>query len=262
MSNDRGPGEQKREGLSRLFYPFLAAIQFLTVAPPIVQRPFEPPELGRAVGYFPLVGVLLGALLVGLERVVASLFPPGVTAALLLASWVALTGALHLDGFLDSCDGLLGGHTPESRMRILQDERVGAFGLAGGVSLLLLKYSALAAIPRLTTPLLLAPALGRWGIVLAQVYFPYGRPGGLGQAMKDHAGWTQAALATAIALATAWLFGGWVGLAAVPLVGAVSWAVSAFALGRIPGLTGDIYGAICEIAEAVVLLFFAARLAI
>jgi adenosylcobinamide-GDP ribazoletransferase len=237
---------------------FLAALQFLTVIPPLVRRPFTDEEMGRSLGYFPLVGLLLGGLLAGLDWALARVLPVGVGAALVLVGWVALTGALHLDGFLDACDGLLGGWSPEERLRILRDERVGAFAVAGAVLLLLVKYAALAALPDRTTALVLAPTLGRWGMVLAVVAFPYARLEGLGRAMKGHTGWAQGALATGIALVGTWLAGHWSGLAALVLAGAVTWAGALFTLGRLPGLTGDIYGAICEMVETAVLLTFVA----
>src|SRR5512137_1301144 len=162
--------------------PMLVALQFLTVAP-LPARLFTPLEMGRAVGYFPMVGALLGCVLALLDRGLNAVWPASVASALVLAAWVGLTGALHLDGFLDTCDGLLGGHSPEERLRIMRDERVGAFAVTGGVLLLLVKYAALAALPGRAPALILAPTLGRWGMALAIAAFPYARPEGLGRAM-------------------------------------------------------------------------------
>jgi adenosylcobinamide-GDP ribazoletransferase len=234
----------------------LAAVQFLTIAPPVVRRCFTPAELGRAVGYFPLVGLLIGGFLVGLDRLLARFLPPGVAAALVLTGWIVCTGALHLDGFLDTCDGLFGGRTPEDRLRILRDERVGAFAVIGGVILLLVKFQSLAAISHRSAALCLAPVLGRWGMVVAVVAFPYARAEGLGRAMKDHAGWGQALLASAIAAAAAWFIGGQLGLIFLLLSGALMFVTARFVLTRLPGLTGDIYGALCELVEVLVLLGF------
>lgn len=245
---------------------FLVALQFLTVAPAVIRRLFTPRELGQATAYFPLAGGLVGAVLALAAGLFAAIFPAPLPAALTLAVWVGLSGALHLDGFLDACDGLLGGFDPESRLRIMRDERVGAFALAGGALLLLLKFSALAALAagsRLALPaLLLAPVLGRWAMAVAVVAFPYARAEGLGRAMKDQAGRREALLATlfallAIALVTP-LAGAWQGLAALLVAGGVLWAGARFALGRIPGLTGDLYGALNECVELAVLLVFAA----
>lgn len=237
---------------------FLAAVQFLTIAPPLVRRAFTPAELGRAVGYFPLVGLLIGGFVIGLDRLLASFLPSNVTAALVLTGWILCSGALHLDGFLDSCDGLFGGRTPEDRLRIMRDERVGAFAVIGGVLLLLVKYQALTAISPRSAPLGLAPVLGRWGMGLAVVAFPYARAEGLGRAMKHHAGWSQALLASAIAIAAAWFAAGWIGLVILSLCGALIFLLARFVLTRLPGLTGDVYGALCELLEVLVLLSFVA----
>ncbi len=239
--------------------PLAAAFQFLTLAPSLVRRPFTAEEMGRAVGFYPLVGAAMGLALAGLEAGLRRLFFPGVAPALTLAAWVLMTGALHLDGWLDSCDGLLGGWTPEERLRIMRDERVGAFGLAGGVLLLLLKFAALTATPRPTAALVVAPTLGRWGMAVAVVGFPYARREGLGQAVKARAGRRQVALASLFALPTAILAGGWQGGLGLVVALLTVLALARFALARLPGLTGDLYGAIGEAVELTTLLLFAGR---
>ncbi len=236
----------------------LAALQFLTITPPLVQRPFTPEELGRSVGFFPAVGLALGAALYGLALGLGRVFPPGVAAALVLATWVILTRALHLDGFMDACDGLFGGFTPEQRLAIMRDSRVGAFGVAGGVLVLLTQFAVIQAALAGPLALLIAPVLGRWAMALALVAFPYARAEGLGRAMKDHARWPQAALATATALAAAWLAARWAGLLALAVAGLTALLGAWFALRRIPGLTGDIYGALGVATELAGLLSLAA----
>jgi len=236
----------------------LVAVQFLTLSPAWIKRAFTPQELGRSVGYFPLVGAWIGALLLGAGWLSGLVFPDSVRSALILAVWVGLTGALHVDGFLDACDGLLGGFTPESRLEIMRDERVGGFALAGGVLLFLLKFTAVLALPGLYPALLLAPVLGRWVMGLAMARYPYARPQGLGKSMKENIQPAQVVLATSIALLAAGFAAGWLGLAACAVSLAVGWVGARFTLRRIPGLTGDIYGALCELVETVVLLFFVA----
>jgi adenosylcobinamide-GDP ribazoletransferase len=252
------PRRSWRDTVCGLPLGFLAALQFLTVVPPLVRRPFTPAELGRAVGWFALVGVLLGASLAGADRALALLFPPGVTAALVLALWVLLTGALHLDGFLDSCDGLFGGHTLEARLRIMRDERAGAFAVIGGVLLLLVKYACLAGLASRAVALVVVPTVARWGMAVAVVAFPYARPEGLGRCMKDHAGWWQVTLASLTALVTATLAAHWLGLVVVALAAVATAVAGAFILRRLRGLTGDSYGALCEMLEALTLLAFVA----
>jgi len=248
-------------GLLTPFTDFLVAMQFLTVIPPVIKRLFTPQEMGRAVGYYSLVGLFIGVVLAGADRLFALFLPPLLNAALLLAAWVLSSGALHVDGFLDSLDGLLGGFTPESRLSILRDEHKGAFAVAGGILLFLIKFAALYSLAGWRTPaLLLAPALGRWSMALAIVAFPYARQEGLGRVMKDNAGWIQAGLATFFVLPAAWLAAGFHGLAACAVTVLVGLFVVWFTLRRIPGLTGDIYGALCELVEAAVLLVFCVTL--
>jgi adenosylcobinamide-GDP ribazoletransferase len=238
---------------------FLAAVQFLLISPAFVRRPFTAKELGSAVGFYPLVGLILGGLLVGLDWLAGWLFPPLLRAAIVLTGWVLLTGALHLDGFLDACDGLLGGFTPERRLEIMRDERVGAYALSGGILLLLIQLSAISALDESRLfALVLAPVLGRWGIALALIAFPYVRTSGLGREIKDNARTPQAVLATIFALVVllvaARFYNPW-SILAVFIVVLITWlAVMRFTLKRIPGLTGDIYGATNFLIETTVLL--------
>jgi adenosylcobinamide-GDP ribazoletransferase len=233
----------------------LAAFQFLTTFPAIVRRSFTAGELGRAVGFFPLVGLALGGVFYGLVSGLRLAFPLPVTAILILAAWLLLTRALHFDGFLDTCDGLFGGFTSERRLEIMRDSRVGAFGVAGGGLLLLAKYAAILSLPHLSG-LLLAPVLGRWVLSTAIFAYPYARDKGMGRDMKDNVRWPQVILATIITILAAWLFAWWTGLLALALAGIVLWLGASFILRRIPGLTGDSYGALCELAELAVLLLF------
>jgi len=254
MNNRIPPLEKEPHLLLAPFYELLAAAQFLTIAPAFVRRPFSAKEMGRSVGFYPLIGLIVGAVLLGANTLLTFLLPLQVRAALILTLWIILSGGLHFDGFLDSFDGLFGGHTTESRLRIMHDERVGAFGLAAGICLLLIKFTALSALTNWNTALLLAPTLGRWGMSIALVAFPYGRKQGLGRDIKDNTGWREAIISSLIAVVIAWLSAGWAGLAAFGLAGIVIWICAKFTLKRIPGLTGDIYGALNEIVEVCCLL--------
>jgi adenosylcobinamide-GDP ribazoletransferase len=234
-----------------------AAFQFLTIFPAVIRRAFSGVELGRAVGLFPRVGLALGGILYGMDIGLRLLFPAPLVAVMILASWLVLTRALHFDGFLDMCDGLFGGFTPERRLEIMRDSRVGAFGVAGGGLLLLSKYAAILSLAHFSG-LLLAPILGRWALSLAVFGYPYAREKGLGRDMKDNVRWSQVVTATIVSVLAAWFFAGWIGLLAFIVSGIVVWLGAGFILRRIPGLTGDSYGALCEMVEVVVLLIFAA----
>ncbi len=238
--------------------PFLLALQFLTTIPVRVSGEVTPRMMGRAMAWFPVVGLTLGAILALADLALQAIFPPTVGAALLLAVWVALTGALHLDGFLDCCDGLLAAKSPEKRLEILHDTRVGAFAVVGAVCLLLLKFTALLELPggHRSAALLVIPALTRAVMVYAARAYPYARPGpGLGQLFRDGLAWREVVAAAVVAVAAAWLALGLTGLALALCVWLLTVGIAWLVQRRIPGLTGDAYGAINELTEVGALLF-------
>lgn len=233
----------------------LTALGFLT-ALPVPRRDVTPVTLGRSLIFFPFVGLLVGLLLFGLDRVLAWVLPGGVRAALLLMALIALTRGLHLDGLIDCCDGLFGGFTPERRREIMRDSRVGAFGVLGAVAFLLLRYSGIVALDggwRLVG-LVLPSVMGRWAMTAAIVAYPYGRAEGMGADFKRAAGWWQAGLATiaAVVLGAA-VWWPWGAVALIPAV-LMLMLVAHFILGRLGGMTGDCYGAINELVEVAILL--------
>ncbi len=235
--------------------PFVA-IQFLSVLPPLVRRPLGPSDLGRSESFFPLAGLLLGALLAGTELLLRPVVAQPVRDVLLVALLAALTGALHLDGVIDTFDGIFAHGGPARRLEIMRDPRAGAFGVVGLVLLLALKLAALGSLPpdaRLPA-LLLAPALGRWAIVLVTRQFPYARPEGMGRSFKDAVRWSHVALAGTMAAGLAWAVSGPSGLMVAASVSVLALLLARWLAGRLGGLSGDTYGAICELTEAGVLV--------
>ena len=191
----------------------IAAFQFLTIFPTIIKRMFTSQEMGRAVGWFPLVGVVLGFALYGVNHAANLLFPQNVSAALTLFAWIAFTRFFHLDGFMDTLDGLFGGWTPERRLEIMKDSRMGAFGTIGGILVLLTKYAALSSTLYLFPSIMLATTLGRWASPLVIYAFPYAREDGLGIEMKRNVSIREIIIATLIAGITSWFVYGWLGFA-------------------------------------------------
>lgn len=238
----------------------LAAFQFLSIFPAVIRRPFTEKELGRSVGYYPLVGLAIGGVLFGIMNGISRFFSLQVSAAVVLILWVVLTRAIHLDGFLDTCDGLFGGFTPEKRLVIMRDSRVGAFALVGGVVLLISMFSAIESTNSMLCSLLLAPVFGRWALSFAVIAFPYARSEGMGRVIKDNSCWSQLSLASLTTLVIAWFVGGWIGLIVFGLVIIICFLWLRYVLRLIPGLTGDIYGATCVVIEVLVLVFFSARI--
>lgn len=234
----------------------LCAFQFLTILPPIIRRSFTAQELGRSVAFYPLVGLTFGGVLYGVAVALDSVLSPYLLAVILLSLWLILTRGLHFDGFLDACDGLFGAFAPEKRMEIMHDSRVGAFGVAGGILLLLAKFSALLSLDHMLAALILSPVLGRLMMSVAIVLYPYARDKGLGKDIKNNAGWVQLLTALLFSVVITWVTTGWVGLIVLLCIFVLGNLWILFVLKRIPGLTGDIYGATCEICELLTLIIF------
>ena len=241
----------------------IAAIRFLTVIPIPWGRPQSPQAVGRSQAYFPLVGLGLGLALVGLDQGLGRVLADAPRAWLLVLALAALSGGMHLDGLADSADGLLGaqGQTPERRLAIMRDGRVGAYGVLALIAVLSLKWSAVLSLPVgvRAEALLLAPCLGRATVVVGTTAFPYARRAGLGLAVNQAARGSTLVVAGAIALGAAGALLGWGGLViATIVVTATALAVGAWATRRLGGLTGDVYGALVEVTEVMTLLLVAA----
>ena len=235
---------------------FLAALQFLTIISIPWRREAQPEEVGRSTGYFPVIGLIIGLILAGLNWLFSLILPSAVANALLIVSLVILTGALHLDGFVDTCDGIAGHKTVENRWRVMHDSRVGGFGIVGVVLLLLVKYVSLSSIPEslLLTALVLMPVSSRWAMSYAIFTYPYARPSGLGKAFKQGTSWPRFTLATIITVAVVAILAQLNGLAIMFLIWVITVAMAAYFKSKFSGLTGDNYGAINEVAEVGVLI--------
>ena len=203
--------------------------------------------------------MLLGLLLVGLDRGAREIFPPYLTAAILLAFLIAVNRGLHLDGFMDFCDGLFGGFSRERRLEIMRDSSVGAFGVAGAAGLLLLKYGALVSL--LTVPehgkelsLLLFPMVSRWAMVVVIGAFPYVRSDGLGLPFHRERARLATMVAAVTALSAAVLLGSIGGAGLLLGISLLDWLFGRWVVSQLGGLTGDIYGAANEVAEVTALV--------
>ncbi len=243
---------------------FVAATRFLSIIPlPGPPHRFDtndttgiaPLKLGSA--YFPCVGLLLALLLYLIHRFFSFVqLPSLVLSALLVVALVLLTGGLHLDGLMDSCDGLLGGRTPERRMEIMRDSRVGSFGVLAGICVLLLKFALFASMgPRtLSLALFIILPSARWAIVLALRIFPSARSTGLGVTFRQSITVPRLVVAGASSLLIAVLVGHVVGVLVWGIATLLAYLLGLWITRLIGGLTGDSYGAIEEIAEVVALL--------
>lgn len=235
------------------------AVTFLTLFPFARNMDRGPRNISNSRAFYPAVGLLMGLLLVGVEEGSSRLFSEPLTAAFLVAVMVIVTRGLHLDGLMDVCDGVFGGFTPERRLEIMRDSRVGAFGVVGGVTVLLLKYAALVSLLTISEPgkewaLLLFPALSRWTMVVLLGAFPYVRSQGLGSPFHGSGIKIATTVAGLSALAAAILLGGFAGLGLFFGVMVMAWLMGWVMAKSLGGLTGDTYGATNEIIETTVII--------
>ena len=239
----------------------LIAIQFLTRLPVPLAAIHDPSWLPRSATYFPLVGIMVGAIGAAVMAGAASLWSGIVPVLMAIAATILVTGALHEDGLADAADSL-GGRTREARLAIMKDSRLGTFGvLALGLSLAL-RAAALAA---------LAPAVALWALVACHAGARFATV--LVMAMLPHAGDAatsrssysperpragEVAIAAVLAMLPMLPLGWWpacVGL----LAGGVAAALLARGMRRrLGGYTGDVLGAVEQVFEIGFLLGIAA----
>jgi adenosylcobinamide-GDP ribazoletransferase len=232
------------------------ATRYLTVVPLGRGRvEVDDAALARAVPWFPIVGLGIGAVLAGVDRLTSLLFPGLLAALLTITVWKLLTGGLHLDGLADTLDGL-GGSDAAQRLRIMGDSRIGAFGAIGLILFLLLEIAAVAEIgpgPRWRA-LLVAPVVGRAMPALLASLFPAARADGQGARFHGAARTPHAALGLLAAAAVAGLTLATPGLVALMVATGIAVAAGAFLARRLGGTTGDVFGAVVELTELAVLL--------
>jgi adenosylcobinamide-GDP ribazoletransferase len=250
---------------------FLCAVQFLTRIPTPRLGAFEPDWISRSARYFPLVGLLVGLVCAGVFWGASQVWSGALPAILAIAVGVLVTGAFHEDGLADTFDGLGGGGTPERRLEIMKDSRIGTYGALGLGLTLALKAAALADLP---------PVLGAWAIVAAHA----GGRGASVLAMRllayvghlERGKWKPAPAGLAWAeVLTALVFAG-LPLAVLPFT-AVSWTTAAAGLvcggllavalaltarRLLGGYTGDVLGAIEQVFELGAMLGFAGAVAL
>jgi adenosylcobinamide-GDP ribazoletransferase len=235
---------------------FLSAVRFLTVIP---GRSDESFDLQRMSGFFPLVGLLLGGLLLAGDLIFSRLWSVPVAAWLDVVLLLGLTGGLHVDGLGDAGDGLLSHRSPERMLAIMKDSRLGVMGLLAVLVVLGLKWAGLSELgEERAFALLLVPGYSRLGMLFGLRYLPYGRPqdgigtGAFASPLPWSAFWMLGLLVPLSLLmgrSGLWLMLGFAGLLSLVLV---------FYRRRLGCITGDMLGAMNEVLEAGLFLLLAA----
>jgi len=243
---------------------FLLALQFLTILPVGPIRTADDVELSLSVLYYPLVGAVIGVFIVALAIVSQGLFSPLLTAVCIVALWLVLTGALHMDGLADSADAWMGGLGSTSRtLMLMKDPTCGPVAVAAVVLVLLLKVAAVAQLLAADTffSMLWVPVMARMSLVLLLLTTPYVREGGMAKTLLQKL--SAPAAITVCALVSLLLL---VSLSAVAALMLVALALLLIYLRqlmmqRLGGCTGDTLGAAAELSEVAALLLLVATVA-
>lgn len=239
---------------------YFTALQFLTIIPLPFRVRCEENDLGRSMAWFPLVGLTLGALLVGCDFLLGRWFPPGVVSLLLIVILSAVTGALHLDGLADVCDGLAARGSRERFLAVMKDSHVGAVGAVALVLGLLLKYQLLMALPMEVRreALLCFPLVARYSQVQFTVGSRRARQDGLGAVFVGGAGNVQLLVAFVCTVGVTFLLLGVPGIAGIFGACVLTWLMKMWSHRRLGGITGDVIGCTSELNEMLFLLLILA----
>ncbi|HEY1655715.1 MAG TPA: adenosylcobinamide-GDP ribazoletransferase [Candidatus Tumulicola sp.] len=241
--------------MTRALRGLAAALAYYTIIP-IGRRATHEAPGPAALEWLPPIGAAVGAVAGWGGYAAFAWLHVSWGFAVAWALTIVLTGALHVDGFLDSCDGLFASVPPQRRLEILKDPHHGSFAIAGMAIATAFWLSALAAIAPSRYPLVLAfsGALARYVAVVQARFFPYARPAGLAASFVRP---PNALALVAIGLAIeglAWWIAPWtLAIGPVALLGA--WLAARWSSRRLGGgLTGDVYGGAIVVAEIGILL--------
>lgn len=247
--------------MKNLFARFVAAIRFLTIFPVPGQLGHKSSELAGSIPFFPVVGLLLGAIAGFCSWWLWGLLPPAVAAVLLTLLLLGFSGGLHLDGLADTADGFFSARPRAQILEIMRDSRIGAMGVIGLILVVLLKVTALAGLNRTQAmqAALLMPIAGRSAIVLLMALLPYARPeGGLGTLFYTRRSRIAGAAAVVFLSFFVLLIVGMNGWVAVLLFLSLLAVFALLCKRVIGGATGDTLGAACEMSEACMVLALSA----
>lgn len=235
---------------------FLIALQFLTSIPVKIKGKTTDKELAKSMAYFPLVGIVIGVTLALAYNIFNLIFPHPINCALILILNILLTGGLHIDGFIDTFDGIASRSDRKRTLEIMREGRPGAIGIAAAILLFLFKYSLLVALPKGTIEISLVTmtTLSRWSLVISSGLYPYARDGeGMGKRFIQGLSLKEGFISTAIALLISGLI---FRLRTFILIPVICLALIGFNFSlykKIGGITGDTLGALNELIEVLTL---------
>jgi adenosylcobinamide-GDP ribazoletransferase len=214
-------------------------------------------EVGSSAVFFPVVGLILGLILVLVNFLLLPFASAGLLSVILVTLLVVMTRGLHLDGVGDTFDGLGAGGDRDRILSVMDDSHTGVFGLIAIVLVLFFKIHALESMDvDRWRPLLVAPILGRWAMVLL-AYRSKAAKAGLGSHLIDHLQTKHFLIATLVALLLVAAISRGNGIVMMAWVAVFTSVSKHYFHRRLDGVTGDIFGAVGELSETSVIVLLA-----
>jgi adenosylcobinamide-GDP ribazoletransferase len=232
---------------------FFAALRFFTRLPVPAWVGHSAEQLNHAARYFPLVGVIVGAIGAAVTLAALRLWPAPLAVLLGMAATLLATGAFHEDGLADSIDGFGGGWAREQVLTIMKDSRIGSYGAIGIGLVLLAKFEALVALPATTLfPAIVAGhAASRLASTTLIYALDYARDDDSSKSkpLATRMGKGELAVAGLFGLAPCLLLPAAQVAVALALVAVITVLAARYFVKRIGGYTGDCLGATQQLTE-------------
>jgi len=243
----------------RILKKILIAIQFLTILPVNFKKKIEPNYYWQSMSYYSFVGLLIGSILFCVYLFLIKFISPLLTSVIIAALWARITGALHLEAFVDAVDGFSAATEKKRILAVMKDPNCGSKGATALFFLIAIKIALLNDIPRhnILPCLLLVPAIGRWSIVCAASLCNYAREeGGLAKEYVKNAGIKEFLISIIILLIAGFIILKIKFLIIFIIPAAFTFILIFYLKKKIGGVTGDLLGALNEVIEVITLSTF------
>lgn len=233
----------------------LISLTFLTRIPIRINFTFGEEDFGKTLRYFPIAGMVIGSL-VSLGMYIFGMIAYELGAIIGVFLGIMLTGGLHLDGVMDTADGVFSARSKEKMLEIMKDSRVGAHGVTAGIILILFKfvvYQIVLKQDNFIWFIIMSFILSRWVLVFVTLNFEGARKEGIAQIFIKYKRPGDFFVASMFTLMPVIVFAKWISLIPVFITIIIIWLISRYLVNLLGGLTGDTYGAMAEMSEVLFL---------
>ena len=235
----------------------ICAIQFLTRIPLPIKIEIPEKSFGKSIAFAPLVGAIIGAIMCIMYYLISLSGAVSVAVIMSMATYVVITGALHIDGLGDTFDGLFSNKDKDRMLEIMRDSRMGTNGIVAIFFVLITDIFALSELntPSILTMLFVMPIIGRLGTITSVSFSKYARSSGMGGLFINNCGIFEFLIGLLITIIIGFLaIGFWI-LPAILICVMFSFVFIKLSKSKIDGMTGDTCGAVCEICQMLFLVF-------